>query len=96
MANDLNHIPDVPLSATVMSDLLAYHAALEAGLDDEITPKQITARAIGAIADVRLGSLMILEAAIEFIDAGRPDYARMLLAQMAEKYRDIGKREATH
>lgn len=77
------------LSQAVLSDLVTWHSHLAAGGEAALDPRIVVARCIEALADVRLGALTILDAAIELHEEGEAAVALMLLKSAAERYRDI-------
>ncbi|EJW11715.1 hypothetical protein A33M_2912 [Rhodovulum sp. PH10] len=77
-----------PLSATIMSDLVGYHARLAAGGDMPVDPRQAMARCVEALADSRHVALMLFEAAARAIERGHPNVALSILRSAANGYRD--------
>lgn len=75
-------------SQVILSDLVTYHGRLAAGGDHEFDPRLAFARCIEALADVRLGTLLILEEAIALHEANQPEMSLAILKTAAEKYRD--------
>jgi hypothetical protein len=88
------HIPSEPsLSAEIQSDLVLWHKRIAAGGDNEacrdpLSFRLLVARCIHGLADVRLGTLTILETAAGYLETGRASEALDILNAAAKAYRD--------